>query len=51
MEPSSIIIIIIVGVVLLLVFYVIGVYNKLINARNKVKESICSNRRTIKEKK
>ena len=38
MEPSSIIIIIIVGVVLLLVFYVIGVYNKLINARNKVKD-------------
>ena len=38
MEPSSIIIIIIVGVVLLLVFYVIGVYNNLINARNKVKD-------------
>ena len=38
MEPSSIIIIIIVGVVLLLVFYVIGVYNKLVNARNKVKD-------------
>ena len=38
MEPSSIIIIVIVGVVLLLVFYVIGVYNKLVNARNKVKD-------------
>ena len=40
MEPSSIIIIIIVGVVLLLVFYVIGVYNKLVNDRNKVKDNL-----------
>lgn len=38
MEPNSIIIILIIGVVLLLVFYVIGVYNKLVNARNKVKD-------------
>ena len=38
MELSSIIIIIIVGVLLLLVFYVIGVYNGLVNARNKVKD-------------
>lgn len=38
MELSSIIIIIIVGIVLLLVFYIIGVYNKLVNARNKVKD-------------
>lgn len=38
MEPSSIIIIAVVGVVLLLVFYSIGVYNKLVNARNKVKD-------------
>ena len=37
MELSSIVIIIIVGLLLLLVFYVIGVYNKLVNARNKVK--------------
>lgn len=38
MELSSIIIIIIVGIVLLLVFYAVGVYNKLVNARNKVKD-------------
>ena len=36
METSSIVIIIVVGILLLLVFYVIGVYNKLVNARNKV---------------
>ena len=36
MELSSIIIIIIVGLLILLAFYVIGVYNKLVNARNKV---------------
>lgn len=38
MELSSIIIIIIVGIILLLVFYIVGVYNKLVNARNKVKD-------------
>lgn len=38
MELSSVIIIIVVGIVLLLVFYAIGVYNKLVNARNKVKD-------------
>lgn len=38
MDTSAIIIIIIVGIILLLVFYVIGVYNKLVNARNKVND-------------
>ena len=36
METSTIVIIIIVGLLLLLAFYIIGVYNKLVNARNKV---------------
>ena len=36
METGTILIIIIVGLLLLLAFYVIGVYNKLVNARNKV---------------
>jgi len=36
METSTIVIIVIVGILILLVFYVIGVYNKLVNARNKV---------------
>ncbi len=36
MSTSSVVIIIIVGILALLVFYVIGVYNKLVNARNKV---------------
>ena len=36
MTTSSIVIIVIVGILLLLVCYVIGVYNKLVNARNKV---------------
>ena len=38
MSTGAVITIIIVGVILLLVFYVIGVYNKLVNARNKVKD-------------
>ena len=36
METSTIIIVVIVGILVLLAFYVIGVYNKLVNARNKV---------------
>lgn len=36
MEFSTIVIVIIVGLLLLFVFYAIGVYNKLVNARNKV---------------
>ena len=36
MNTSTIVIVIIVGILLLLVFYAIGVYNKLVNARNKV---------------
>ena len=36
MDTSVIIIVIIVGILLLLVFYAIGIYNKLVNARNKV---------------
>ena len=36
MELSSIVIVLICGILLFLVFYVIGVYNKLVNARNKV---------------
>lgn len=36
MDTPVIIIIIVVGLLLLLVFYAIGVYNKLVNARNKV---------------
>lgn len=38
MELGTIIIIIVSAVILLLVFYVIGVYNKLVNARNKVND-------------
>ena len=38
MEIGTIIIIIIVGIILVLVFYAIGVYNNLINARNKVRD-------------
>ena len=38
MDIGTIIIIIIVGVLLILVFYGIGVYNSLVNARNKVKD-------------
>ena len=38
MDIGTIIIIIIVGVLLILVFYAIGVYNSLINARNKAKD-------------
>lgn len=36
MSTGAVIIIIIVGILALLVFYVIGIYNKLVNARNKV---------------
>lgn len=36
METSTIVIILIVGILFLFVFYGIGVYNKLVNARNKV---------------
>lgn len=36
MNASTIVIIVIVGLLLILVCYVIGVYNKLVNARNKV---------------
>jgi len=36
MDTSVIVIIVIVGLLLLAVFYVIGVYNNLVNARNKV---------------
>ena len=36
METGTIVIVIIVGLLLLFVFYAIGVYNKLVNARNKV---------------
>ena len=38
MDTGAIVIIIVVGVILLLVFYGIGVYNKLVNARNKVND-------------
>ena len=38
MDIGTIIIIIVVGVILVLAFYVVGVYNSLINARNKVKD-------------
>ena len=38
MDIGTIIIIIIVGVILVLAFYVVGVYNSLINARNKAKD-------------
>lgn len=36
MNTSTIVIIVIVGILLILVCYVIGIYNKLVNARNKV---------------
>ena len=36
METGTIILIVIVGLLVLLAFYVVGVYNKLVNARNKV---------------
>ncbi|MBQ8193087.1 MAG: LemA family protein [Bacilli bacterium] len=38
MELETIIIIIISAIIMLLVFYIIGVYNKLVNARNKVED-------------
>ena len=38
METGTIILIVIVGLLVLLAFYVVGVYNKLVNARNKVKD-------------
>ena len=38
MDIGTIIIIIVVGVILVLAFYVVGVYNSLINARNKVRD-------------
>ena len=38
MDIGTIIIIIVVGVLLILVFYAIGVYNNLINAKNKAKD-------------
>ena len=36
MSTSTIVLIVIAGLLVLLAFYVIGVYNKLVNARNKV---------------
>ena len=36
MNTSTIVLIVIAGLLVLLAFYVIGVYNKLVNARNKV---------------
>jgi len=36
MDTSAVVIIVIVGILVVLLFYVIGVYNKLVNARNKV---------------
>ena len=38
MELETIIIILIVAVIILIVFYIIGIYNKLVNARNKVND-------------
>lgn len=38
MDIASIVIIIIVAVILILAFYVVGVYNQLVNARNKVED-------------
>lgn len=38
MELGTIIIILIVAVIILIVFYIIGIYNKLVNARNKVND-------------
>ena len=40
MELGTIIIILIVAVIILIVFYIIGIYNKLVNARNKVNDQI-----------
>lgn len=36
MDTGTIVLIVIVGIIVLLAFYVIGVYNKLVNAKNKV---------------
>lgn len=36
MNTGTIVLIVIVGIIVLLAFYVIGVYNKLVNAKNKV---------------
>lgn len=38
MEIGTIVIIVIVAIIILIAFYTIGVYNKLVNARNKVKD-------------
>lgn len=38
MDIGTIIIIVVVAVILFIVFYIIGVYNKLVNARNKVND-------------
>ena len=38
MKTGTIILIVVIAVLLLIVFYVIGVYNKLVNGRNKVKD-------------
>ncbi|MGM9882324.1 MAG: LemA family protein [Bacilli bacterium] len=38
MDIGTVIIIIVIAIIILLVFYVIGVYNKLVNARNKVND-------------
>ena len=38
MELGTIIIILIVAVIILIVFYIIGIYNKLVNAKNKVND-------------
>lgn len=36
MNANTVLVIVIIGIILLLVFYMIGVYNKLVNHRNKV---------------
>ena len=38
MELGAVIIIMVIGVILILTFYVIGIYNKLIDARNRVED-------------
>ena len=38
MDIGAIIIIIIISIILVITFYIIGIYNKLVNAKNKIED-------------